>query len=86
MRYEPEFEADCAGCGGPLMKVSTARIFERPPGPRLAVWVHARHRDWSARPHGAQPVPSLDAVLASVVPVRPRLTLNGQHPRARRSA
>lgn len=86
MRHESEFEATCGACGGPLMEVSTARIFERPPGPRLAVWVHARHRDWSTSPHGAEPLPSLTDVLARMVPVRPRLTLNAQHPRARRSA
>lgn len=89
MKRPPEFPTACADCGGPLLEISTDRIFDRPPGPRLPVWVHARHRDWSASPHAAVPVrpaPLLE-VLAEVVPARPpRRRLSVVRPRARRSA
>lgn len=70
VKRPPEFPTACADCGGPLLEISTDRIFDRPPGPRLPVWVHARHRDWSARPHCSVPVDTTGTVVASLAAVR----------------
>lgn len=60
MKTNLEFPTKCGECGGPLMRTTTAAVFGKPRGPRLEVWVHARHRDWADAPHGAEPM-----VLAS---------------------
>lgn len=56
MRTRPEFKAVCLRCGGPLMEVDTAQVFDKPRGPRVPFYIHARHRDWATRPHTAEPL------------------------------
>ena len=42
-----EFPAICGHCGGPLVLL---------PGRVVRAYVHARHADWQAAPHTAEPL------------------------------
>jgi hypothetical protein len=75
--HPPEFPVTCATCGGPLLRTNTARVFDRPAGPRLPVWVHARYHDWADRPHPA--AAALAATRAAIDNARRSRT---DHPRA----